>query len=210
MTLPERLSDVRFYGGSICFVMHLDFGSSLAEQDRQHDLDRHLAEVFYHGADFCLSLGWFDESGVADGHYPDGQFILSITGGQATLREWRTRDLLELRRFVLEARDLAARLAPRRDLPTELLELAPGAPAALVNQADLFLRGQLPGYTVTQHRRWHVSGDVVAWTALPPLTLPDAEALSGALQGWVWEHRKFASAYSLENWTERLRRSATF
>ncbi|MDO4262897.1 MAG: hypothetical protein Q4C67_01745 [Deinococcus sp.] len=203
---PRRLSEVRFHGGSVLFLIDLDFEAGLeAEAARLGEgLDRHLAEVFYCDADFCLDLGWYDASGLADGHYPDGEFILRLDGGRVTLREWRTRDLRQLRRCVLEARDRAATLHPRRDLPTTLLELDSDS-ESLAAEAETLLAAHLPGRRVPRRRAWHVGGDHLIWTAQPPLTLAEAEAVYEPLKAWQRERREQVSVSELEGWLERLR-----
>lgn len=203
---PRRLSEVRFHGGSALFLMDLDFEGDLeAEAARLGGgLDRHLAEVFYCDAAFCLDLGWYDASGLADGHYPEGEFILRLHGGRVTLREWRTRDLRQLRRCVLEARDRAATLHPRRDLPTTLLEL-PTDCESLAAEVETLLAAHLPGRRVRRCRVWRVGGDHLVWTALPPLTLAEAEAVYAPLKAWQRERRAQVYWSDLEGWMERLR-----
>ncbi|GHF93129.1 hypothetical protein GCM10017783_01280 [Deinococcus piscis] len=206
MPAPCRLSAVHFDGGSVLFLIDLDFEADLeAEAARLGELlDRNLAEVFYCDADFCLDLGWYDASGLADGHFPDGQFILRLCGGRVTLREWRTRDLRQLRRFVLQARDRAATLHPRRDLPTTLLELYTDS-EPLAAEVDLLLAAHLPGRRVRRRRAWHISGDRLLWTAQPPLTLAEAEAVYAPLKAWQRERQEQASVSELEDWLHRLR-----
>ncbi|WP_261664515.1 hypothetical protein [Deinococcus sp. Marseille-Q6407] len=188
MTRPRRLNEVRFYGGDVCLLADLDFEATLpAEAARLGSgLDRSLAEIFYCDAAFCLDLGWYDASGRADGHYPDGEFILRLSAGQLMLWEWRTRDLGQLRRYVLQARDRAAQLHPRRDRPTTLLQLLGDLAdaAALAAEVDALLAAQLPGHRVTRRCVQWPGGDHLLWTALPPLQLAEAAAVYAALQDW--------------------------
>lgn len=208
MPWPRRLNEVRFFGGSVLLLSDLDFGAELETEAARlgESLDRHLAEVFYWDADFCLDLGWYGAAGLTDGRYPDGEFVLRLRAGQLTLHEWRTRNLARLRGYVLQARDRAALLHPRRDLPTTLLELSSDS-ETLAAEAQALLAASLRGSrNIIRHRVWHSGGDHLLWTVLPPLELSEAESVYVALGEWQRGRPDQVSLLELENWIERLRR----
>lgn len=110
MSGPRQLSDIKFHGGEICYAWLPDFDTPLEGQKER--LDRTLIEVFY--PKVVLDVGYYDETGLADGYYPDGEFRVRIhtLETHCLLHEWRTRDTATLYKMVSEAARLAPTLRP--------------------------------------------------------------------------------------------------
>lgn len=118
----QDMLGIQFHGGNICYAWLPDPNKPLEEQRDQ--LDRCLVEVFY-PLGFLLEVGYYDETGLADGHYPDGEFRVTLRASpsRVLVQEWRTRDIQTLYRQVREAARLAPKL--RQKHVTELATFAP-------------------------------------------------------------------------------------
>lgn len=106
---PVNINGIVFHGGEVCYAWLPDLNAPLEEQ--KDSLDRCLVEVFY-PLGFVLDVGYYDETGLADGHYPDGEFIVRLRSIDPwhLVREWRTDDPHTLYAMVREAAALAPEL----------------------------------------------------------------------------------------------------